>query len=289
MNADKKIVSYEQKVRSLTKERTALAQEILQLQSEFKSQTESLRSEYETMSLALAHKEDELKSMQRLNNSLSKQKSLLQIDNENMSAALKDRDVEIEQLYNQFDFERDYLREEIFDMGLAVQSGPGADECCEETDPKVSEDEPATALIQAANLKDAATQSGSLAIRAEERLMRAADRVLRQRRAHSLKVTVLRGWSRFVYERQIAFSRRETVPAAAAALALGVPTNGTHLEEHAAGARKPQATRSVETFADLDLQYGWTGRLNEIMAISLSELQELVCRQNLQIVNLEVR
>ena len=92
-----------------------------------------------------------------------------------------------------------------------------------------------------------------------------------------------------MYERQIAFSRRETVPAAAAALALGVPTNGTHLEEHAAGARKPQATRSVETFADLDLQYGWTGRLNEIMAISLSELQELVCRQNLQIVNLEVR
>ena len=296
------IKELEQTVRSLTAENAHFNREILRLQDQSNAQAEQLRTAHEKMALNLAHKEDELKSMERLCNSLSKQRALLEMDAEKMFAALKEREIEIERMYNQFDFERDYLREEIFEEGQqqAVRSftGTGAD-CVAAS--AVAVDILARSEVGTVQRKDAASQHtdpeephrcgaprprrGESAT-AERRLLTAAGKLVGARRAHFLRVMALRAWSRFVRERQIAFSRRE-IPLTTAG--DGAAPAVQQQPAQAEGARPRPATRSVETFADLDLQFGWAGRLNEIMAISLSELQELVCKQNLQIVNLEVR
>ena len=312
------ISELKQKVCSLTAENSQLAQEIVRLQDHSKSEILLLRSECESMALNLAHKEDELKSMQRHCTSLARQKVLLEIDTENMTAALKEQDIEMERMYNQFDFERDYLREEVFDIRL-VDPARATAESGTETTPR---DDPTAGATGSTSRRqnlpqrrlsftqraDAETQLSALdppsrpaSGRAEdarlERALRAACRVVDLRRAHTHALAVLRRWSHFVRARQAAFSRRECAPPPPehAALALAAAAADAASEaltpptcEADAGARA--AVRSVETFVDdLDLQLGWAGRLNEIMAISLSQLQELVCRQNLQIVNLEVR
>jgi hypothetical protein len=303
------ISELKQTVCTLKTENSELTQEIVRLQDHSKSQTLLLRGDCESMALNLAHKEDELKSMQRHCTSLARQKVLLEIDTENMAAALKEQDIEMERMYNQFDFERDYLREEVFDIRL-VDPSRATVESGTETTPRDDSTAGATARRQkqlSFTLRaDAGTQlstpdppgrppSGRAEDARLERLLRAACRVVDLRRAHTHALTALRRWSHYVYTRQAAFSRREcaqqqpehaaltlAAAAAAASATLTPPPCKADAEARA-------AVRSVETFVDLDLQFGWAGRLNEIMAISLSELQELVCRQNLQIVNLEVR